>query len=145
MERTIRQRVSDFCKSQRISQREFERRIGAANGFVNSISKGIGAEKMSTIRKVFPALNPTWLLYGEGEMLQSPTANVATIDTNIGTFNQGTNVNMGDSSEEKGLYKKIVDLLEQQVKQLKEEKEAFLRRHGCASYDEIDKKIESLK
>lgn len=40
-----------------------------SNGFVNNISKGIGADKLQRILRSFPDLNQSWLLNGEGEML----------------------------------------------------------------------------
>lgn len=44
--------------------------IGVSNGFINNISKSIGAEKLHRIQSAFPELNETWLLTGEGEMLK---------------------------------------------------------------------------
>ena len=73
MENTVKQRLIEFIKFNNLSQAKFEKAIGASNGFVNNISKGIGAEKMLSILNVFPTLNSVWLLTGEGEMLKSDT------------------------------------------------------------------------
>ena len=59
----------EFIKSKGLSQRKFERIIGVSNGFVNNISKGIGAEKLQRILREFPELNSDWLLNGYGEMI----------------------------------------------------------------------------
>lgn len=65
----VKERLIDFIKFIGISQREFERRVGLSNGFVNNISKGIGADKLQKILSEFSNLNQSWLLTGEGEML----------------------------------------------------------------------------
>lgn len=69
MEQTVKQRLITFIKYKGLSQGKFEKAVGLSNGFVNNISKGIGAEKMQRILSVYPELNSAWLLSGEGEML----------------------------------------------------------------------------
>ena len=69
METSVKQRIIQFIKYKRISQRKFESTIGVSNGFINNISKSIGADKMQSIESAFPELNKSWLLTGEGEML----------------------------------------------------------------------------
>ncbi len=49
----------------------FEKSINASNGYVNSISKGIGEEKRFLILEKYPNLSIEWLLTGKGEMLKS--------------------------------------------------------------------------
>ncbi len=71
MEINVKQRIKLVIKQIGIPQREFERAIGASNGYVNSISKSIGAEYLSAILREFPMINRDWLLYGEGEMLKA--------------------------------------------------------------------------
>lgn len=76
METTVKQRLIQFIKYKGISQRKFENMINVSNGFINNISKSIGAEKLYRIQSIFPELNDAWLLTGEGEMLnteQSPS------------------------------------------------------------------------
>ena len=69
MEDTVKQRLIQFIKYNKISQRKFEERAGLSNGYVNNISKGIGVEKMMKILSAFPMLNPEWLMIGKGDML----------------------------------------------------------------------------
>lgn len=67
---TVKERLVAFIKEKGLSQSRFEKMTGLSNGFVNNISKGIGADKLQKILGVYPDLNTTWLLTGEGEMLK---------------------------------------------------------------------------
>ena len=71
MESTVKQRLIRFVKYKGLSQKRFEEAVGLSNGYINNISKGIGAEKLQRILSVFPDLNQVWLLTGEGEMLNT--------------------------------------------------------------------------
>lgn len=83
MEGTVKQRLIDFIKYKNLSQAKFERAIGVSNGFVNNISKGIGADKMQRILSAFPELNQAWLLIGEGEMLKQGNPQPKSEDTSL--------------------------------------------------------------
>ena len=71
MEKTIKERITEFVKTKQITVREFERRSGLSNGYVNAMRKGLGTEKLENVLFAFPDLNRDWLLYGEGPMLAS--------------------------------------------------------------------------
>ena len=71
METGVKQRLKEFIKTLRISDREFCRRIGTSTSFVNSIRKSVQPDKLKAITDNFPELNPIWLMTGEGEMLSS--------------------------------------------------------------------------
>jgi phage repressor protein C with HTH and peptisase S24 domain len=71
MEATVKERLVMFIKNRGLSQKRFEAMVGLSNGYVNNISKGLGASKMAEISLRFPELNQQWLLTGEGEMLNS--------------------------------------------------------------------------
>lgn len=96
METTVKQRLIKFLEYKRISKSEFEKQCGMANGYVNSINKGFGSEKLKSITLNFPDLNRDWLLYGEGEMLK-PTSSYNTINqqySNNATALIGDNYNV---------------------------------------------------
>ena len=69
---TIKERTLEFIKYKKISIKEFEIRCGLSNGYVSSMRKGFGADKLNNVLSEFPELHREWLLYGEGEMLNSP-------------------------------------------------------------------------
>jgi hypothetical protein len=66
---SIKKRLKEFIGYQRISVREFERRCGLGNSFVNNVGNTIGADKLENIIQQFPWLNRSWLILGEGNML----------------------------------------------------------------------------
>lgn len=61
--------------------RDFERSIGASNGYVASISKSIGAKYLSRIIDNYSDINRDWLLFGEGEMLRVSDASNSVVAT----------------------------------------------------------------
>lgn len=67
----VKQRIKELISYLGISQKEFEKKIGASNGYVNSISKSIGGEYLRNIMREFSNVNEDWLLYGEGNMLKN--------------------------------------------------------------------------
>lgn len=69
MEDSVKQRLIKFLRYKDISNSVFEKTCGMGNGYVNSIRKGIGTEKLKNITLTYPELNREWLLYGEGSML----------------------------------------------------------------------------
>ncbi len=52
---------------------DFEKSINVTNGYVNSISKSIGVDKIKTILEKYPNVDLEWLLTGKGEMLKAGT------------------------------------------------------------------------
>ena len=79
MKETVKERLILFIKSINIGQGAFEKAVGLSNGYINNITKGIGADKLQKIICKYPQLNQTWLLTGEGEMLKEGGENEAGI------------------------------------------------------------------
>lgn len=73
MESAVKQRVMEFIRYKRIPIAKFENLCGLSCGYIRNMRKGFGVEKLNNIMKMFPELNPMWLLYGDGEMLVSET------------------------------------------------------------------------
>lgn len=64
----VKNRLKEFIKNEGITIAQFEKSIKAANGYVNSISKGMGKDKMLLTLEKYPNLNPLWLMYGKEPM-----------------------------------------------------------------------------
>lgn len=69
MENSVKQRLVNFLKYKRLSQKRFEEIVGLSNGYVNNIRRSITPNKLQQISLCFPELNKAWLLTGEGDML----------------------------------------------------------------------------
>ena len=72
---SVKHRLKIFINSEKLTVSDFEKSINVANGYVNSISKSIGIDKIETILENFPKLNIEWLLIGKGEMLKENNDN----------------------------------------------------------------------
>lgn len=69
----LKDRLLDIANYKRISIAEFERQAGLSNGYIKNFKGSLGSNKMEYLLSVFPEINPTWLLTGEGEMLKEET------------------------------------------------------------------------
>jgi len=67
---SVKDRLKEYLKSESIATIAFESSIEVANGYVNSISKSIGLDKLNLIIEKYPKLNIIWLLTGNGSMLE---------------------------------------------------------------------------
>lgn len=54
---SVKKRLKDYIKSLNMSIKDFETSINASNGYVNSITKGIGSEKLKRIIEIYPNLD----------------------------------------------------------------------------------------
>ena len=70
MEKSVKQRIKEFCKVKHLTIAAFENACSLTNGYVAAIRKSIGNEKLASIMRAFPELSREWLLYGEGAMLK---------------------------------------------------------------------------
>lgn len=68
---SVKERIKEFVKYKNIGIIDFEKSINVANGYVNSISKSIGIDKINIILDKYPNLNIEWLLTGKGMMLKT--------------------------------------------------------------------------
>lgn len=69
---SVKKRIKQFAESQSLTISAFEKSINTSNGYVNSISKSIGLDKINLIIEKYPELSLEWLLTGKGQMLNSP-------------------------------------------------------------------------
>ena len=71
---TIKDRTMLFIKFKGITMKTFEQRCDLSSGYVTSMRKGFGYEKLNNVLMAYPELNREWLLYGEGEMLKASSS-----------------------------------------------------------------------
>lgn len=68
---SVKERIKEFAKKEKGSVKAFENSINASNGYINSIQKSIGLDKLEAILEKYPNLNLEWLLTGKGEMIKA--------------------------------------------------------------------------
>lgn len=115
---SVKNRLKEFIKNEGITIADFEKSINAANGYVNSISKGIGKDKMLLILEKYPNIDPQWLIYGKEPLTIKGDRNI----TNTGHIG-------GKIISESNIGNKETKELEAEVERLKSlliEKEAQL-------------------
>lgn len=68
-----KERLKTFISSINLTNSAFEKSLGLSNGYINSMRKGLGYDKLEQLSNLYVDLNMGWLLTGEGEMLKKPT------------------------------------------------------------------------
>lgn len=76
MDNSIKERTILFIKSKGLKMKEFEDACGLSSGYVTSMRKGFGQEKLNNVLSAFPELNRNWLLYGEGDMVNNKSCSL---------------------------------------------------------------------
>ena len=71
MEETVKERLLLFIKEKGLSQKRFEEAAHISNGYVNNLKASPSSKVLQKIFYAFPDLSQSWLLTGEGAMLQS--------------------------------------------------------------------------
>ena len=109
---TAPERFYQFMEYKRLRPRWVEIECGLSNGYLGKQRKNkgsFGGAILLRIEKRFPELNITWLLSGEGEMLNT-------------TYRESKNQTMNTVEEESATYglilQELVPLLKQQIVQL---------------------------
>lgn len=116
MEQTVKDRTIAFVKHKGITMKTFEKKCGLSSGYVTSMRKGFGSEKLNNVLSAFPELNRDWLIFGEGEMLLSHIGH-----TQTGSANkiEHSPINIGSGTELEQL-KKENELLKERLKDKEE-------------------------
>lgn len=68
---TVKERIKAFCRAEGMAVSAFEESIGVSNGYVNSISKSIGIDRLNILIEKYSNLNIEWVLTGKGEMYKT--------------------------------------------------------------------------
>lgn len=103
MNTTIKDRTIEFVKHKGITMKAFEQRCGLSSGYVTSMRKGFGSDKLNNVLIAFPELNRDWLLYGEGDMIKGSVSQTSHGDNS-------PNINgSGNHLEQSNLLNKAFD------------------------------------
>lgn len=92
----MKERLKEYLKISRITQREFCDAIGVVHSYLSSINKDIPNKKLLKIKEIYPDLNIEWLVTGVGNMLNTSSGvNVINNGTNSGTMGNNVCVHSG--------------------------------------------------
>lgn len=69
MQTSVKERLIQFIKWNKISVNKFEQNCGLSTSYVANMRKSLRDDKIAKIRKIYPELNIDWLLTGEGDMI----------------------------------------------------------------------------
>ena len=83
MDKSVKDRTIEFVKYKGITMKSFEIKCGLSTGYVTSMRKGFGTDKLNNVLTAFPELNRDWLLYGEGEMLKESKSIPHKVDSGV--------------------------------------------------------------
>lgn len=67
----VKERLLEYLRFKRMTQTEFTQLMGVSGAYVGAMRRSLSDEKVNKMRKLFPDLNTSWLLYGDGEMILS--------------------------------------------------------------------------
>lgn len=70
MGNSIKERIREFISSSGMTVKDFEKSINRSNGYVNNLSFNL-PKALQPIFEVYPDLNPSWVIFGDGTMLKS--------------------------------------------------------------------------
>lgn len=113
---SVKNRLKEFITCHGLTTSAFEKSIGASNGYVNSITKGIGGDKLLLLLEKYPKINIEWLLIGKGKMLKEK---------------ENENTNYKELAESR---KKNVDLLERENERLTRENKELKKAKKPQNY-----------
>jgi len=83
-ESELRQRLIEFCNSEKLSRREFAMSVGKDPSYVSTLGKSMQTDVLESIAVIYPRLSLNWLITGKGEMYITETRpNTITVEIGI--------------------------------------------------------------
>ena len=119
---SIKERVYAFIEFKGISVKKFEELCGLSNGYISSMRKGFGEDKLNNVLTMFPDLSRDWLIYGEGEMTNSTITQNNQSGDNINGLSVTVNKTDNDKTE-----RDYLDIIKMQAEQLSKSQEQIDR------------------
>ena len=116
----VKERINIFIEYKGIPIKKFEEKCGLSNGYISSMRKGFGEEKLNNVLTAFPELNRDWLLYGEGEMLK--TVSIENGDGSTQIIGDGNHVStpstLDKALDEIAAQRRLVEKSQEQIDRL---------------------------
>ena len=109
----ISDRLKYLIKKEGLNVHQFEKSIGASNGYVHHLKNSISFDKLEKILEIFQELNIEWLLFGKGSMLKSSALGSAVVNEPETPYYTNTATNTVAKTDE--LQHKIIALQEKLI------------------------------
>lgn len=95
----LKERLMQFISYKRKTVQAFECEVGLSNGAVGKMGNNTRRSTLDKISNIYPELNTTWLLTGEGEMLKTNGSAIASGDGSVAVSgNNNRNVVAGNET-----------------------------------------------
>lgn len=119
----MKERIKTFICEKKISQRAFESRCGLSNGYLRQLRHSPSVDKIEMIISAFPELSKDWLMYGEGDMLNSNVRQTSSGENSPNIAGNGNSVNSCAHTIDKALeeiaeQRKLVTKSQEQIDRL---------------------------
>ncbi|MEM6261027.1 MAG: helix-turn-helix transcriptional regulator [Bacteroidota bacterium] len=113
----IGKRLAKFMEQENIGVNELGRMAGTSGTQISNIIHGrkYGVDKLLAIIDALPAINPLWLLRGEGEMMQANVGRSADEVDYLNRLLEEKNSTCQVLQDEVDALKKIITLLEEKL------------------------------
>jgi transcriptional regulator with XRE-family HTH domain len=119
METTVKDRLKIYLSYKGIRQSKFSEAVGLSKAFVNNIVNSIQPSTLDRIAKQFPDLSKSWLLTGEGEMLNTSSVSQRVENSNhvslYGDANSYSEENINKFLEELASQRKALEKSQEQL------------------------------
>lgn len=119
----VKERLLSFIKYKGMSNLAFEKACGLSNGYIRNFKGNLGGDKLENMLTAFPDLNKSWLLFGEGSMLNTPEQETPAQEQA-----------MPGNSLLDYLQRKIAEL-ETKIEKLNDEKAELLQENAILKYE----------
>lgn len=113
---TVKKRLLEYLKANRITQAEFGRMMGVSSAYVSTMRESLSLDMQKKVKEAFPDLNMQWLIFGEGEMIVKGDGN--TTQTVQNTYINGSTSALEKAFNEIAEQRKLTAASQSQVDRL---------------------------
>ena len=113
---TVKERLLEYLKANRITQAEFGRMMGVSTAYVSTMRESLSLDMQKKVKAAFPDLNMQWLLFGEGDMIIKGAGTCTQIGQN--TYNNNSSSALEKAIDEIAEQRKLTAASQSQVDRL---------------------------
>ena len=130
----VKTRLKDYLTYKKVSQNSFCKALGVSAAYIASIRKSIAPDKLLGIAEYYPDLNISWLLTGQGSMLNDeklPSSPITAENSIVGDGNNNNSIQSADDS----FWKDLVNNLQATITDL---------RTRCGDFERQNQELQKL-